>query len=141
MLFLEDLKAQRVYSGTTWHPMEYAAFSHSFATDGGAVGTIDTGILLPAGFVLWDGCLDIITGYTSAGAATVAIRSEAAADILAATAVASLVAGRFAIIPVGTPATSLKMTANRTVQVVIATAALTAGKMYGYLRGFRSLTT
>lgn len=121
--------------GLTWY-----RFRYDFAVQGGAIGTVnlsDVG-LVPANFVCMFGMLDVRTPLTSGGAATVAFNLEAAGDLLAATAfnAAGLGAGRRPLIPVWTPATSLRTTAARTVQMVIAAAALTAGQIDVYLLGF-----
>ena len=103
--------------------------SYDFAVDGGAVSTItlrgDNSI--PAGSVVTGGFIDVETSCASA-TGTMALQIEGAGDILAATAQAGLTAGRKSVVPAGTGATSVKTTTARSVQVVIATAAFTAGK-------------
>lgn len=58
---------------------------------------------------------------------TIALQSNAAADILAATAQAGLTIGIKSIIPAETGATMVKLTADRNPAMVIATANFTAG--------------
>ncbi|MFI7072057.1 hypothetical protein [Micromonospora sediminicola] len=109
---------------------------YDFARDGGAVSTIQlrggpgdaVGNEVPAGAVILGGYVEVDTAVTSGGAATVAVNSEGAADILAATAPAGLTVGRKSIIPAFTGATTIKTTAARRLNITIATAALTAGK-------------
>lgn len=103
---------------------------YDFAVDGGAQSTI---VLrsqdgpIPNGSVIEGGTLDIETSCASA-TGTMALNSEGAADLLAATAAAGLTAGRKDIIPDNTGSTAIKLTAARNPALVIATAAFTAGK-------------
>lgn len=103
---------------------------YDFAVDGGAISTItlrsDRGPI-PNGALIVSGVLDIDTACASA-TGTMAIQSEAAADILAATAQAGLTTGRKDVIPDGTGSTAVELTAARNPALVIATAAFTAGK-------------
>jgi len=103
---------------------------YDFAVDGGATGTIvlrSTDGVIPLGARIMGGYLDVLTACLSA-TGTMAVNSEAAADILAATAQAGLTVGGKSVIPVFTGASSVKMTADRNPALVIATAAFTAGK-------------
>jgi hypothetical protein len=103
---------------------------YDFAVDGGAVSTItlrSNDGPISNGSVILEGYLDIETACLSA-TGTMALQSEAAADVLAATAQAGLTTGRKSIIPASTGATTVKTTAARNPAVVIATAAFTAGK-------------
>lgn len=109
--------------------------TYDFAVHGGAIGNINLGVedQLPSGAVVVDGFIDVITTLTSGGAATIATQIEAAGDVVAATAVATWTAGRKNILPSPasgsvTASTRVKTTAARTPAVVIAAAALTAGK-------------
>ena len=119
MAILEGTRGQKTYVG-----------EYDFARDGGAVSTIvlrsEDGPL-PTGAIIMSGVLDITTAVLSA-TGTVALQAEAAADLLAASAQAALTLGRKSIIPAGTGASSVKTTASRAPAMVIATAALTAGK-------------
>ena len=103
---------------------------YDFAVDGGAQSTITLRSVdgaLPLGAVITEGYLDVLTACLSA-TGTMALNSEGAADLLAATAQAGLTLGRKSLIPVATGATSVKTTAERAPAVTIATAAFTAGK-------------
>lgn len=106
---------------------------YDFAVDGGATGTItlrnDNGLgnHIPSGAVITGGFIDVETACASA-TGTIAVQAEGAGDILAATAQAGLTTGRKSVVPAGTGATTVKTTAARSVQIVIATAAFTAGK-------------
>lgn len=106
---------------------------YDFAVLGGAVSTIslvdDLGnaAVLPNKALITRAVIDWVTTATSGGSATVALQSKTAADILAATAVASCT-GFLDGVPDGTAAHFVKLTADTTIKVVIGTAALTAGK-------------
>jgi hypothetical protein len=116
---MPDTRALKVWRG-----------EYDFAIDGGAQSTIvlrTTDGPLPLGAIILGGILDILTACLSA-TGTMQLNSEAAADLLAATAQAGLTLGRKAIIPVFTAPSSVKTTAERNPALVIATAAFTAGK-------------
>jgi hypothetical protein len=103
---------------------------YDFAVHGGAQSTIvlrSTDGPIPAGSVIISGYVDVETAAASA-TGTIAINSEAAGDIVAATGQASWTLGRKSIIPAGTGAASVKTTADRNPAITIATAAYTAGK-------------
>jgi hypothetical protein len=136
-------------------------FTFDFAVLGGAISTIqlldDQGLpaVLPVGSVIRRAFLDVVTSFTSGGAATVALQCMVAADLLAATAVASLAAGLVDCKPVNTAATSIKVAtgsqnlvrkgqvsvAAQPIQAVIAAATLTAGKAYLHVEFVRSSVT
>lgn len=112
---------------------------YDFAVDGGAISTITLrggsglGSSIPTGSVVFDGYVEILTQLTSGGAATIAMQVEAANDVLTAVAVASWTVGVKNVLPGLAPAAltstaAIKTTAARNIQIVIATATLTAGK-------------
>lgn len=116
-------------------------FVYDFPVSGGAIGTInlvdDMGnpAALPSGFLVTRSFLEVVTAPTSAGAATVAATTgETAADILAATAKAS-VTGNLDGVSDGVAANFKQMTAARVPSIVVAVAALTAGKINVYVEG------
>ena len=111
---------------------------YSFASQGGAVGTIALlgATLIPANAVIFGGLLRITTALTSARAATAALQVEAADDIVAAALVSGApwsTTGRKSVIPAFTGATSVLTTVVRDVSLVIGTADLTAGAFEVYL--------
>lgn len=115
--------------------LKVASAEYDFAVDGGAVGTIVlrsvdiSGGGVPGGSVVTGGYIDVLTGVVSA-TGTVALQVESAGDLLAAVSpTAALTVGRKSIIPAGTGATAVKTTTARSLTMVIATAALTAGKL------------
>lgn len=108
---------------------------YDFAVDAGAVSTIaiTSGTPIPSGSIIVGGYVDVLTQLTSGGAATIACQVNAANDILTAVAVASWTAGVKNVLPASTTgalttSTAVKTTADRNISIVIAAAALTAGK-------------
>lgn len=119
--------------------LKEATGEFDFAVDGGAIGTItlrsrknlSTGNDIPAGSVIVDGYVEIDTGFTSGGAATVAAGAETTADLVAATVASGSpwsAPGRYSLIETGAGALTAKTTVRRFVTLTIAVAALTAGK-------------
>lgn len=123
--------ARQLKGGDAMGSKKYAVGYYSFATDGGAVGTITLrGDTIPSGAIITDALLHVDTAPTSAGAATVSVGSEAAADIQAAAAISGAPwstagAKRGSLTATAAP---VKTTAARSITIVVGTAALTAGK-------------
>lgn len=115
----------------------FVKVTYDFDVHGGAVGDIPLDFELPDNAVVFDGFIDVLTDPTSDGSATVALKLEEAADILGATAIAS-VTGLVDTVPDGTGANAVKTTAARVLTMTVAVAALTAGKMNIFLRYFIS---
>ena len=118
MPIMEGTRALKTWAG-----------DYDFAVDGGAASTItlrSNDGQLPASAIVEGGVLDISVSCASA-TGTMAFQSEAAGDLLAATAQAGLTAGRKSLTPAFTGATTVKTTVPRSPAVVIATAAFTAG--------------
>lgn len=120
---------------------------YDFAADGGAVSSIDLkdpndltkAVTIPDNAIITSVFIDILTACASSGGTgTIAIDSEGAGDLLAAVD-ADTLNGIVAGIPVGTAATSVKMTAERTLQITIATEDLTAGKVAVHVEYLQSL--
>lgn len=116
-----------------------ARAKYDFAVQGGAVGTGNLVgedgkiVTLPNGAVIVDCLIDVITPATTSASGTIALTANSAADLKAATAAASYT-GRVACIPVGSAATAIKLTADRTLTYSIATGAITAGKFWIYVQ-------
>lgn len=113
--------------------------SYDFAVQGGAVGSIPLydvsgkTVQLPNKAIITGGYIDIITAMASAGnAGTIALGVNTGVDLKAAVD-ADTLAGIVALIPVGTAATAVKLTAARTPVAAIAVEALTAGKFNLFL--------
>lgn len=115
---------------------------YDFSVQGGAVGSVNlledltdanSIIKLPDNAIIKFGLVDILTAMASGGGAgTIALDSESAGDLLAAVD-ADTLSGLVAGIPVGSAATMLKMTAERTLTATIGTEDLTAGKFDQYI--------
>jgi len=112
--------------------------NYDFSRDGGAVGSTnlkdsETGqdCKLPSKAIITQVLLHVITGVTSGGAATATITANSAGDLLNAAAKTTIdVADEMSAgIPVGTAATSVVLTAERTMVWAIGTATFTAGKV------------
>lgn len=111
---------------------------YDFSASGGASTAAiqlidpDTGLAayLPNKAIIRDCVVDVLTAPTSLGSATVALSSgKSAADLQAATAIASLTVGLHACVPVGSAATAIKLSADVIPTASVAVANLTAGKI------------
>lgn len=121
--------------------LKSAQGEYDFAVDGGAVSTITLRQgggntlpnLIPSGAVILGGYIEVDTLVTTASGntGTVAVQSEAAGDLQAAAVTSGApwsTTGRKSIVPAFTGAASVKMTADRNLKIVVAVAAITAGK-------------
>ena len=113
-----------------------AIFDYDFAVDGGAIGTITTGVNLPIKAIIEKCWFRVETQLVDAGSGTLAVQCEDAGNILAAADQTGVASGAFlAATIVGTAATMVDdIAAACDISFVIAGAALTAGKMRGYCR-------
>ncbi len=109
--------------------------TYDFAKQGGVQGAIQLlgpdgkPAKLPKGAIVRDCLIDVLTAPTSGGGATIALGTgQTATDLKAATAIASYT-GLVACVPVGSAATAVKLTADRTPIATVATADLTNGKI------------
>lgn len=104
------------------------AFLYDFALHGGAIGDITlAGDTIPSGAQVFGAHIITKTALTSGGAATVALKVEAANDIIAATAYN---AAPFTGTPVAAAEKTIKTTAARSVVATIAAQTVTAGKFW-----------
>ena len=107
--------------------------TYSFATQGGAIGTINLkdgdgkDLKLPANAIIKNVVIDVLTAPTSGGSATIAVTAVSSGDLKAATAIASFT-GILQGIPANTVGTAIKLSSEKTLSMAIAVAALTAGK-------------
>jgi hypothetical protein len=111
--------------------VKWAVGAYDFAVDGGAAGDITLrGDAIPSGAIIVDALIDVETILTSAGAATVAIKTEGAADINAADAISGAPWSTTGAKRADFTATTapIKTTAERSIKATVATADLTAGK-------------
>ncbi len=103
---------------------------YDFAVEGGAVGDITLrGDAIPSGAIIVDSLIHVDTVLTSGGSATVAIKTEGAADVNAADAISGAPwsttgAKRGDLTATTAP---VKTTAARSIVATVGTAALTAG--------------
>lgn len=109
-----------------------ARTEYDFAVDGGAVSDIALfgSTVIPSGALILAAFIHVITVPTSGGAATVALKSEGAADLQSAAAItgAPWSTAGFKAATQTFAADPVELTAARDISVTIATAALTAGK-------------
>jgi hypothetical protein len=103
-----------------------------------AIGAHGVGVTIPNNAIVVGGFFEVNTAFTTSASGTLAISVQGANDIQTATIVSSAPfssIGRKAIVPkANTPeSTSIKCTADREITCTVATGALTAGKLTGYL--------
>lgn len=117
---VDDLKVRKV--------------TYNFSTLGGlSTAPISLTAVIPSGAIIVDSLIDVIVGMTSAGGSgKIEVYAQTAEDLLAAVD-ADTLSGLNAGIPVGTAATAIKMTADRTLYMSVGTEDLTAGKFDLYL--------
>lgn len=104
---------------------------YDFAVDGGTQGDIPLrGDKIPQGAIITDALVYVETPPASGGAATVAIKTESAADINAADAISGAPWSTTGAKRADLTATTAPVltTAERTITATVGTAALTAGK-------------
>jgi len=111
---------------------------YDFAVQGGSpsahslVDEEGNAVTLPDNAIVTNALIDVVTAPTSAGSATIAVGIVAADDLKAATAIASFT-GLIDGVPDNTAANAIKLSAEGTLDMTIATAALTAGKFYAFV--------
>lgn len=100
---------------------------YDFSFDAGAIGTLNSGRLLPAGAIVTNVHSDEITVLTSGGAATVQLKvgSQNLTDALAFDTGFSGTQSQ----ALASSATAIKVTSQAQLNIAIAAAALTAGKL------------
>ena len=98
---------------------------YDFAEDGGAVGTITFGRVIPAGAIIKSITLDIQTAVTDAGSGTTVVK--AGATILTAATDITALSG-IAIIAL-TDTDGIKVSVASELKITLAVAAITAGKV------------
>jgi hypothetical protein len=124
----------------------FSAFQYDFAIDGGAVGAIATGLWLPAKSIVMGFVIAVNTTFTSGGSATVQVQSVAnTINLTGAMTVNSLVSGvvqqnnnivTLSSITTGAGTGNSNnwfLTNSDQLSIVIATAAITGGKLSGYI--------
>lgn len=124
-------------------PLLSFAARYDFAVDGGGAPgliTLANSDTIPANTIIYGGIINVITALTGA-TATIAVGTSAgsAANALkTATAVATYASNALLpVVPVMTAGTALKLTADGTITITTATAALTGGTMDIRLFGYQ----
>lgn len=143
-LVLND--STKLYQTLGGQPKAIYQFVWDFAVLGGTVGSIPLTQIngpLPNNFIIQNASMDVITGLTGGAGATGAVTSgQVANDLVIATLVAGApfsTAGPKVTIPLlGTVATWIKTTAQRSPALVIAVNAFTAGKFNLFVEGVLS---
>lgn len=122
----------KTLGATFGNESKFVKLTYDFAEDGGATADTVKLATIGTGIIITKCTVHVETACTSGGSATVQIGPTTAdADgILAATAVASLTANH---VVQTAAAQGLYVAADDTIDVVVATAALTAGKINVYL--------
>lgn len=118
---------------------------YDFATQGGAVGVVNllkdlskptSSLDLPSGAVIRQVVVQILTPFVSVGGTgTIALNANSSGDLLAAVD-ADTLSGLSSGIPTGVAANMVLLSADRSVKLAIATAAMTAGKCAVYVEYF-----
>lgn len=113
-----------------------ARFVFDFAVDGGAIGAITPSVSdsIPANALVFGNVINSVTAVTSAGSATVSFGTTAgssAASLLAATAKTSFTLD--AVLAGLANTAPFKMSAAGQINLTVAVAALTAGKIEGFV--------
>jgi hypothetical protein len=120
---------------------------YDFAVNGGAVGTYNLDVLLPADAIVTGGFIHVLSAVTTSDSGTLSFGLNTGVDLLAATAAGSLTANAILpLIPSTTASISgdaqaagvanarpLRLTAERELKAAVATGALTGGKVAVYL--------
>lgn len=126
-------------------PKAVYQFVYDFAVLGGAQASIPLTQLngaLPNNFVIQNAFLDVLTPLTGALAVAAVTTGQAANDLVVATVIAGApfsAGGVKVTIPlIGTIATWIKTTAQRSPAIVISVANVTAGKFNLFLEGYLS---
>ena len=127
-----DVTGNVTASGTSDGNISRAVARASIAAGDLAVGTNSLGVTIPDNAVVFDGYIDMTTAFLGTGTtATVSLELNGSEDILAAVVYTNAgtwnSTGIKAMVPVGTAATAVKMTGDRTLNLVIGAHALTQG--------------
>ena len=132
----KQLLGSRIIRGSL-HSVE---LKYQFSNKGGAIGAVTlvnsrTGQpeVLPQNAIIRNCVIDVVTAPVGASATLAFGTGQSTTDLLAATAITSLGVGLHACVPVGSASTSVKLTADSTPVMTIATTALTAGEIHVFV--------
>lgn len=113
---------------------------YDFSVSGGAVSQInilDTDgnpVVIPSGAIVTNVIAHAVAAVTTSASGTLGLTMNSASDVCGDTAAGTLTLNALvAGVPVGTAATAVRATADRTVKAEIKTGALTAGKVAFYI--------
>ncbi len=110
------------------HKKYVARATYDFAVSGGAVDDYPLGVTIPDNAIITRGIGDIITPFVStSNDGKIALKAESAEDLLVGVD-ADTLSGVFELIPDGTAAKMIKLTANRELTLTVSVHPLTAGK-------------
>lgn len=124
------------------------SIDYDFAVQGGAIGDIALDLDIPTGVILYTGFIRVVTALASGGNATIALKVNSNADLLAATAFATInSAGSYRLLSGTVDASSasateplvrpsVTTTAARTLTLQVGAEPLTAGKLRIMLEAF-----
>lgn len=129
MPYVSELAASASDNEVREKKLFQARGKYDFAVDGGAVGDIPLGVKLPKGALVREALINVITVPTSAGAATIALKLEAAGDVQAAAAISGAPWSTTGIklASLTRTAAPVNLTLERELTATVGTAALTAG--------------
>lgn len=117
---------------TNQNALHCVAAQYDFSVHGGAVSDIGLRCWLPKGAIIVNSHLEVLTAPTSGGSAEIALKAEAANDLVTATAIGSApwssTGHKLCIPDIATVGDYKKTTADRELTMSITVAALTAGK-------------
>jgi hypothetical protein len=144
VLTLDD--SDKLYKSGTGAAKSIFQFVYDFSVLGGATGSIPLTQIngpLPNNFIVQNAFIDTISGLTGGAGSTGAVTTgQGAGDLVIATVIAgapfSTVGPKITIPLLGTIATWIKTTAQRTPALVVAVNAVTAGKFNLWIEGVLS---
>lgn len=141
---VEDVLSKQLYDQgqEAWLPMEYISFVYDVGTHGGTVAGHNLDVEIPAGTIIIGGIIVIADKFVAAsGTPTVSIGIDSNVDVLNALDVcAENVNALVATVPLfANAATWIAYSSSVALVVTVESAALTAGRLYGYLMCFRNV--
>lgn len=89
--------------------------TYNVAVHAGGIGDHVLGLIIPDNWSILRGMINITTALTSGGAATASLDSEGVGDLVIAAVMGAWAVGYVDVIPVGTAASAIRMTAERNI--------------------------
>ena len=139
-IMLEDLLDKRIYDieNDLWLPSEYICARYDFDVDGGGMGTHTLNYVVPANTIILDGVLLTLDPMVGAGGIDIAI--EGASDLLTTTVPTIASEGLYDLVPVGTAATMIKTSVDRSPIITFVGLPVTAGAFLLFMRTVRGFS-